>query len=171
MHNPKSVLENETHKLLWDFEIQTDHLISPRRSVLQIISNNNNNNKKRTCRIVNFAVPVDHRVKLKENEKKDKYLDLAREMKKKKLWDMKVMVMSNVIGALRTVTKGLIQGLEDLEIRGRVETIQTTALLRSTRILRRVPENCCHSNSSEKPSVKAGVENSEKEYNNNSEKD
>ena len=27
MHNPISVLENETHKLLWDFEIQTDHLI------------------------------------------------------------------------------------------------------------------------------------------------
>ena len=28
MHNPESVLENETHKLLWDFEIQTDHKIS-----------------------------------------------------------------------------------------------------------------------------------------------
>ncbi len=39
-----------------------------------------------------------------------------------------------------TVTKGLVQGLEDLEIRGRVETIQTTALLRSARILRRVLE-------------------------------
>ena len=24
MHNPEFVLENETHKLLWDFEIQTD---------------------------------------------------------------------------------------------------------------------------------------------------
>ena len=44
------------------------------------------------------------------------------------------------IGGLRTVTKGLIKGLEDLEIRGRVETIQTTALLRSARILRRVLE-------------------------------
>ena len=29
-----------------------------------------------------FAVPADHRVKLKEKEKKDKYLDLARELKK-----------------------------------------------------------------------------------------
>ena len=28
MHNPKSILENEMHKLLWDFEIQIDHLIS-----------------------------------------------------------------------------------------------------------------------------------------------
>ena len=43
-----------------------------------------------------------------------------------------------VIGALSTVTKGLVQGLMDLEIRGRVETIQITALLISVRILRRV---------------------------------
>ena len=35
-------------------------------------------------------------------------------------------VITNVIGALGTATKGLLQGLEDLEIRGRVETIQTT---------------------------------------------
>ena len=45
-------------KLLWDFEIQTDHLISVRRPDLIII-----NNKKRTCRIVDFGVPADHRVK------------------------------------------------------------------------------------------------------------
>ena len=31
MHNPESVLENETHKLPWDFEIQMDHLISVRQ--------------------------------------------------------------------------------------------------------------------------------------------
>ena len=45
-----------------------------------------------------------------------------------------------VIGALGTVTKGLVKGLEDLEIRGRVEAIQTTALLRAARILTRVQE-------------------------------
>ena len=43
-----------------------------------------------------------------------------------------------VNGVLGTVTKGLVLGLEDLEIRGRVETIQITALLRSARILRKV---------------------------------
>ena len=41
MPNPTSVQENETHKLLWDFEIQTDHLISARRPELIIINNNN----------------------------------------------------------------------------------------------------------------------------------
>ena len=57
------------------FEIQTDHLIQARWPDLVII-----NNKKRTCQIVDFAVSADHRVKLKENEKKDKYQDLAREL-------------------------------------------------------------------------------------------
>ena len=31
---------------------------------------------------MNFGVPADHRIKLKESGKKDKYLDLARELKK-----------------------------------------------------------------------------------------
>ena len=87
---------------------------------------------------MDFAVPTDHRVKLKENEKKDKYQDLAWELKK--LWNMKVTFIPIVIGALGTVTKELIKGLENLEIKGRVETIQTTALLRSARILRKVLE-------------------------------
>ena len=30
MLNPESILENESHKILWDFEIQTDHPISAR---------------------------------------------------------------------------------------------------------------------------------------------
>ena len=40
------------------------------------------NKKKRTCKIVHFGVLADHRIKLKECEKKDKYLDLAKELKK-----------------------------------------------------------------------------------------
>ena len=51
---------------------------------------------------------------------------------------MKVTFIPIVIGALGTATKGLIKGLENLEIRERVETIQTTVLLRPVRILRRV---------------------------------
>ena len=38
MHNPAPVLESDTHKLLWDFNIQTDHLISARRPDLIIIN-------------------------------------------------------------------------------------------------------------------------------------
>ena len=70
-------------------------------------------------------------------------------------------VVPIVIGAFGTVTKGLLKGLEDFEFGGRVETIQTTALLRMVRILRRVLETCYHSNSNERPSAKADVKNSQ----------
>ena len=86
------------HKLLWDFDIQTDHLISARRPDFIII-----NKIKRTFKIVDFAVSVDHRIKLKENERKDKYLDLAEGLKKQ--WNMKVTIIPIVIGAFGTVTK------------------------------------------------------------------
>ena len=71
--------ENDTHKHLWDFDIQTNHLISARIPDLIII---NYNKKKRICKIVDFAVPTEHRIKLKECEKEDKYRHIAREFKK-----------------------------------------------------------------------------------------
>ena len=129
MHNPAPVLENDTHKLVWAFNIQTDDLISARRPDLIII----NKRKKKICKIVDFALPADHRIKLKEYEKRDKYLDFARELKK--LWNMKVTIIP-----IGMVTKGLLKGLEELAVVGRVETIQTTALLKTARILRRVRE-------------------------------
>ena len=87
MYNPEYVLKNKTQKLQWDSEIQTDHLISARRLDLTII-------KKK----LDITVPADHRVKLKEDEKKDEHLDLARELKK--LRNMKVTFIPILIGAL-----------------------------------------------------------------------
>ena len=46
---------------------------------------------------MDFAVPPNHSIKLKECEKKDKYLYLARELKK--LWNMKMIIILIVIGA------------------------------------------------------------------------
>ena len=54
MNNPESVLENETHKILLDFDIQTDQLISARWPDL-VIANKN----KRNCCLVDFAVPTE----------------------------------------------------------------------------------------------------------------
>ena len=38
MHNLEFVLENKTNKNLWDFEMQTDHLISARQPDLVIVN-------------------------------------------------------------------------------------------------------------------------------------
>ena len=132
---PEAVLENETHKILWDCEIQTDYFMRSgdkisslwirRKEVIKLIlsrqqtiergypeeswraektcchlifSENRqvktgvknlliiiivsvNNKKMGTCRIVDFAVLADHRLKIKEIDERDRYIDLARELK------------------------------------------------------------------------------------------
>ena len=78
--------------------------------------------KKRIRKIVNFAVPDDHKIKLKESEKKDKYLDLARELKK--LWNMKLTIIPIVTGSFGTVSKGLLKGLEELADEWRPSKLQ-----------------------------------------------
>ena len=105
-----------------NIEIQMDHLISARRPDLVRV---NKKQKERTNWIVNFAVQANHRVKLKESNKRDKYWDLARELKK--LRKVKVTVIPIVTGALGTVTKGLVKGLK---IRGGVETIQKYCIVK-----------------------------------------
>ena len=49
MHNLASVLENDTHKLLWDFDIQTDHLISARKLDLIIINKTKKRENLQNC--------------------------------------------------------------------------------------------------------------------------
>ena len=73
MHESETVLENERHKILWNFKIQTDHLTPARRPGLVVINKKEKKKKKRTCYLVNFAVLVDHKVIIKENIKTDKY--------------------------------------------------------------------------------------------------
>ena len=82
----------------------------------------------------------------------DKNLDLSRNLKRRR--NMKVKVISIIVG---TVPKGLEKRLEELEIKGRTETIQTTALLKPARIFKRVLEtvgDLLHSDFSEKILVK-----------------
>ena len=55
---------------------------------------------------MDFTVSANQRVKIKESEKRDKYLDLAREM----------TVIPIVIGALGTIPKALVNELENLEL-------------------------------------------------------
>ena len=133
MLNLESVLKNETHKLRWDFKIQTDHLILAKQQDLIITDK-----KRELAKLWTLLSWHTTKRNFQESEKKDKRLDLGR--KWKKVRNMKVTFIPIVIGTLGTVTKGLIKGLENLEITRQVGTIQTTTLLRSARILRRVLE-------------------------------
>ena len=76
-HEPESVSENEDYKVLWDFSIQTDHVIEAQRPDLVVVDK-----KKRSCKIIDFAVPGDSRIEEKEKDKIEKYQDLERELQK-----------------------------------------------------------------------------------------
>ena len=65
MHKSESTQEKETHKSLWDFEVQTDHRIPVRKPKSLMM-----NEKKRTIRTEAFAVLADDWVKIKENEER-----------------------------------------------------------------------------------------------------
>ena len=75
MRKQESVLRNETNKILWDFEIQTDHKIPAEKSDLVIV------NKKKDLPTNGFSVPADDRVKINENEKRDTFLDFNTRLK------------------------------------------------------------------------------------------
>ena len=72
-HNKsESILEKEMHRYLWNLNYER---ISQTQPVFI-------NEMKRTCRLVDFAVPADHRVRIKESEKINRFQDLTREQKK-----------------------------------------------------------------------------------------
>ena len=62
MRKPEFVLENETRKILWEFEIQMNFQISFKRSDLVLINKN-----KRIHHLIDFAIPVNYRSKIKES--------------------------------------------------------------------------------------------------------
>ena len=102
MHKPESRLENETHKILWDFKIQTGHLISTKRPDLVIIDT-----KQRTCRIVSgLCCPGGPQSENKRKQKERQILGPCQRTKIK-LWNMKVTVIPIISGALGTAHKGM----------------------------------------------------------------
>ena len=116
---------------------------------------------------MNFAVPLDHRVKRKENGKKkrNKYIDLAREMLKPMENESDGDINDN--WHARYSHEMIGRGTGGHGNKRTSGGYQTTALLRSARILIRVLEICYYSYSSEKPSDNAGMKKFSNEQNNN----
>ena len=74
MHNPKSILAMKRINFPGVLRYEQITLFQPDEKNLVIV----NKKKTRTCRITDFAVPIDHREKLNKKEKREKNLDLAR---------------------------------------------------------------------------------------------
>ena len=133
-HAPDSVREKDEDKLLWDVNIQCDHVIEARRPDIVIV-----NKQERKCTIIDIAIPADKRIGEKENEKVEKYQDLKREIAT--MWNMRTMQMVPiVVGSLGSVTKNLDKWLGKLNIKNSISLLQKTTLLGTSRILRMVLE-------------------------------
>ena len=115
-HKPASVVENDRVKILWDFNIQTDHVIQ-RPDIVVLYKN------ERKCHLID--------IELKEQEKIDNYTELRQEVKK--IWNLsQVVVVPVVIGALGVTSKRLKDWLEKLNIKSSIELLQKAALLGTT---------------------------------------
>ena len=113
-----------------DFNIQTDHVIEHRRPNVVVLDKH-----EKMCHLIDIAVPGDSRVDAKENEKVQKYQDLARELCK--LWQVKLKVVPVVVG---TIPKALEKHLMEIGTSVRVELLQKAALFGTARILRKTLE-------------------------------
>ena len=80
-YKPQSVRGNDEYKILWDFNIQTDKVIQYRRRDIVCI-----NKQKRESQIIDFAIPGDQNMTIKEQEKLEKYQDLRTELQK--VWNV-----------------------------------------------------------------------------------
>ena len=76
-HKPQSLQKNGEYKILWDFNIQTDKIIEHRLPDIVCI-----NKQKRECHVIDFAIPGDQNIAIKEQEKIGEYQDLRIELQK-----------------------------------------------------------------------------------------
>ena len=92
--------------------------------------------EENTWYIVDFVIPMDYHVEEKEEEKTDKYMDLAAEVRRQ--FREKTVILPIVLGASRTVSAKLSEMLKKLNIEDIIGSLQTVVLISSTTILRRV---------------------------------
>ena len=93
--------------------------------------------QQRTCRVVNFAIPIDHRVKLKKGKNRYQYLDLAWEVKYPR--NMKMIVIQIVICTLSSYQL-ISKDTGSVGNKNKSGDRPTTPLLKLDRILRRIRE-------------------------------
>ena len=94
--------------------------------------------RDKSCQIIDVAIPEGNGVREKEDEKVEKYQDLAREVRK--MWGVRTKVIPVVVGALGSIPLRLNDNLRAIEVGIPVGLIQRCALLGSARILRKVLE-------------------------------
>ena len=116
---------------MWDFSIQTNHVIESRRPDLVV-----DDKKERSCKKIDFALPEDIRIEEKEKDKIEKYQELGRELQK--IWNVKVKIIPLAVGSLGAIPKQFGNRLRQIGTTVGTARFQKTVLLGTARILRKV---------------------------------
>ena len=129
-HIPVEITKHAGTIIMWDKTILTDKTVKCNRPDITI-----HDTQKKECLLIDVSVPVCANVIRKEAEKITKYRDLEIEIQK--CWNLrKIRTVPIVVGALGTVSEGILQYINLLSPNIEFNTVQKTALLGTAHILR-----------------------------------
>jgi hypothetical protein len=125
------VYEEGDVTVLWNQAVHTDREVTANKPDIII-----KNSKEKTCTLIDVALPADRNVVQKESEKKVKYKSLSIEIQR--MWNLKYMIIPVIIGANGVVTRSLRKNLEAVPGKHSIDSLQKTAILGTSHIIRKV---------------------------------
>jgi hypothetical protein len=128
---PKPVYEDGDVTVLWNHAVHTDREVTANRPDIIIKTK-----KEKTCTLIDVAIPADRNVAQKEAEKKLQYKSLGIEIQR--MWNLKCTIIPVIIGAAGIVTKNLRKNLEAIPGKHLIDSLQKTAVLGTSHIIRKV---------------------------------
>jgi len=128
---PKPVYEEGDVTVLWNQAVHTGRKVTANRPDIII-----KNKKVKTCTLIDVAMPADRNVVQKEAEKKLKYSSSCIEMQR--MWNLKCTIIPVIIGATGIVTRSLRKNLEAVPGKNSIDSLQKTAILGTSHIIRKV---------------------------------
>ena len=130
-HAPKPVYEEGDVTVLWNQAVHTDREVTANRPYIII-----KNKKEKTCSLIDVAIPADRNVVQKEAEKKLNYKSLCIEIQQ--IWNLKCTIIPIIIGATGIVMRSLRKNLEAVPGKHSINSLQKTAILGTSHIIRKV---------------------------------
>jgi len=116
--------------MLWNQAVNRERDVTANRPDIVI-----KNKKEETCTLIDVAIPADRNVVQKEAEKKLRYKSLCIEIQR--MWNLKCTIAPVIIGATGIVTRSL-ENLEALPGKHSIDSLQKTAILGTSHIIRKV---------------------------------
>ena len=128
---PKPVCEEGDVTVLWNQAVHREREVTANRPDIII-----KNNKEKTCTLIDVAIYADRNVVQKEVENKLKYNSLCIEMQR--MWNLTCTIVPVIIGATGIVTRSLKNNLETVLGKHSIDSLQKTAILGTSHIIRKV---------------------------------